>query len=96
MVGNVDFCLLEAKHWIHVVAGLHLSLTYSPSKYYYSTRSVSKISSCTLHEQDHIKKNDYNLMFQFMARMSFHKEVDEYNGEHWARRMSEDRHRMRS
>lgn len=89
-VSKKKYFLLDAKHWIYIVTGLHISLTCLLSKYSYITRSFSNFCSFTPSEKEYIQKCAFDInYFSFKARMEFYKQVDENDDKHWARRRSE-------
>ena len=82
-------CKFTAAQWLHIVAGLHHSLTGFDKRYEFSSNRTGCVSAHTKYELDFVKSDFYGVRpkeYVFEMRMAYHKQVDENYVENMARK----------
>ena len=85
-------CKFTAAQWLHIVAGLHHSLTGFDKRYEFSSNRTGCVSAHTKYELDFVKSDFYGVRpkeYVFEMRMAYHKQVDENYVENMARKRRE-------
>ena len=85
-------CKFTAAQWLHIVAGLHHSLTGFDKRYEFSSNRTGCVSAHTKYELDFVKSDFYGRRpkeYVFEMRMAYHKQVDENYVENMARKRRE-------